>query len=70
MTVTLAALALMLLLLASALLVLSWRREWRPTLTDALLVALGLRIAMFIIAKDVAPYDLFNDFRIAGENVL
>ena len=70
MTVTLAALALMLVCLASALLVLSWRRDWRPSLTDALLVALALRLAMFIIAKDTAPFDLFNDFRIAGENVL
>lgn len=70
MTNTLAVLALMLVGLASALLVLSWRRDWRPSLTDALFVALALRLAMFVIAKDTAPYDLFNDFHIAGQNVL
>jgi hypothetical protein len=70
MTPTLGLLALLLVALASGLLVVSGSRDWRPSLTQALLVAAGLRLAMFVIAHDVAPYDLVNDFRIAGENVL
>jgi hypothetical protein len=70
MTPSLAALALMLVVWASSLLVLSWRRDWRPSLSDALLVAVGFRLAMFIIAKDLAPFDLLNDFRLAGQNIL
>ncbi|WP_369138221.1 glycosyltransferase 87 family protein [Modestobacter versicolor] len=70
MTPTLALLALLLVGVAGTLLVVSGRREWRPSLLDALLVALAFRVALFVIAKDVAPYDLLNDFRIAGENVL
>jgi hypothetical protein len=69
MTPTLGLLALLLVALASGLLVVSGSRDWRPSLTQALLVAAGLRLAMFVIAHDVAPYDLVNDFRIAGENV-
>lgn len=63
-------LALVLVLVASSLLVLSERRHWRPTVTTALLAAAAFRLVMFVIAKDTAPYDLLNDFRIAGENVL
>jgi hypothetical protein len=70
MTPTLGLLALLLVVLASALLVVAGRRDWRPSLTQALLVAAGMRLAMFVIAHDVAPYDVANDFRIAGENVL
>jgi hypothetical protein len=70
MTPTMGLLALLLVALASGLLVVSGSRDWRPSLTQALLVAAGLRLAMFVIAHDVAPYDLVNDFRIAGENVL
>src|SRR4051794_10396765 len=70
MTPSRGVLALLLVLLASSLLVVSERRSWRPSLTHALLAAAALRLAMFLIAKDTAPYDLLNDFRIAGENVL
>ena len=63
-------LALLLVVVASGLLVVSGRRNWRPTLTQALLVAAALRLAMFVIAKDISPFDLVHDFRIAGENVL
>jgi hypothetical protein len=63
-------LALLLVVVASGLLVLSERGNWRPSLRDALLVAACLRLAMFLLAHDVAPYDLVNDFRIAGEKVL
>ena len=46
-------------------------RDWRPSLTTALLVALALRLAMYALAWDrVLPYDLNLDFRVAGENVL
>ena len=61
---------MLLVALASGLLVVSGSRDWRPSLTQALLVAAGLGLAMFVIAHDVAPYDLVNDFQIAGENVL
>lgn len=70
MTPSRGVLALLLVLVASSLLVVSERRSWRPSLTHALLVAAALRLAMFLVAKDTAPYDLLNDFRIAGENVL
>jgi|tagenome__1003787_1003787.scaffolds.fasta_scaffold20964145_5 hypothetical protein len=70
MTRPLAILALLLVLLAGALLWLSGRRNWRPTLAAALLVALVFRVGMLVVAHDVAPYDLLHDFRIAGENVL
>jgi hypothetical protein len=63
-------LALLLVLVGCVLLVVSERRDWRPSLTEALLVAAAMRLAMFAIARDVAPYDLAHDFRIAGENVL
>jgi hypothetical protein len=70
MTPRLAVLALLLVVFASFLLVLSERRDWRPSLTHALLVAAAFRLVMFVLARDTAPYDLLNDFRIAGENVL
>ena len=70
MTPLLGWLALLLVVVASGLLVLSARGNWRPSLRDALLVAACLRLAMLLLAHDVAPYDLVNDFRIAGENVL
>jgi hypothetical protein len=70
MTRTLAVLALVVVVSAAWLLVVSERRSWRPSLTDALLIAVVLRVAMFVIAKDTAPFDLANDFRTAGENVL
>ena len=43
MTPTLGLLALLLVALASGLLVVSGSRDWRPSLTQALLVAAGLR---------------------------
>src|SRR3954451_21740953 len=70
MTPSRGVLALLLVLVASSLLVVSERRSWRPSLTHALLVAAALRLAMFLIAKDTPPYHLLNDFRIPGENVL
>jgi hypothetical protein len=70
MTLAQGLLALLLVVVASALLVLSGRRDWRPTLVQALLVAALLRLLLFVLGRDLVPYDLFNDFRIAGENVL
>ena len=70
MTRQLAVLALLLVLVGGALLWISGRRNWRPTLAAALLVALAFRVAMLVIAHDLAPFDLVHDFRIAGENVL
>jgi hypothetical protein len=70
MTRQLALLALLLVLVGGALLWVSGRRNWRPTLAAALLVALAFRVAMLVLAHDITPYDLVHDFRIAGENVL
>jgi hypothetical protein len=63
--------ALGLVVVAGGLLAVSQWRDWRPSLTTALLVALVLRLAMYALAWDRAiPYDLNLDFRVAGENVL
>ena len=70
MTRQLAVLALLLVLVGGALLWISGRRNWRPTLAAALLVALAFRVAMLVIAHDLTPFDLVHDFPIAGENVL
>ncbi|KAB2344057.1 glycosyltransferase family 87 protein [Actinomadura rudentiformis] len=56
--------------LCAALLLVGWRRGWGPSLKITLLVALGLRVLMLLVAGDFKPYDLNIDFHRAGVNAL
>lgn len=56
--------------LSAALMVVSGRRGWRPSLRSTLAVGLGLRVALLVVGHRLLPYDFVNDFAIAGENVL
>jgi hypothetical protein len=56
--------------LAAAVMILGWRKGWRPSLAVTLLVALGLRVLMMWVGHGFAPYDLNIDFHRAGVNAL
>lgn len=58
------------LLLGAVLMIVAQRRGWRPTLITAIVVALALRGEMALLSADIRPYDLYNDFVIAGHNAL
>jgi hypothetical protein len=62
--------ALLLLAIGAALMLLAQRRNWRPSLAAAIYTALVLRLVMLAFTYRIQPYDLANDFRIAGFNVL
>jgi hypothetical protein len=62
--------ALLLLVIGVALMVIAQRRDWRPSMAVAIYVALVLRLAMLALAWRVQPYDLANDFKTAGFDVL
>ena len=62
--------ALLLLVIGVALMVIAQRRDWRPSMAVAIYVALVLRLAMLALAWRVQPYDLANDFKTAGLDVL
>jgi len=62
--------ALLLLAIGVALMLVAQRRDWRPSLAVAICVALLLRVAMLALAWRTQPYDLVNDFKTAGLDVL
>ena len=62
--------ALLLLVIGVALMLIAQRRDWRPSMAVAIYVALVLRLAMLALAWRVQPYDLANDFKTAGLDVL
>ena len=62
--------ALLLLAIGVALMLVAQRRDWRPSLTLAIYTGLVLRLAMLALAWRIQPYDLANDFKDAGLNVL
>ena len=62
--------ALLLLVIGVALMLIAQRRDWRPSMGVAIYVALVLRLAMLALAWRVQPYDLANDFKTAGLDVL
>ena len=62
--------ALLLLVIGVALMVIAQRRDWRPSMAVAIYVALVLRLAMLALAWRIQPYDLANDFKTAGFDVL
>ena len=62
--------ALLLLAIGVALMLIAQRRDWQPSLALAIYVALVLRLAMLALAWRTQPYDLANDFKTAGLNVL
>jgi hypothetical protein len=62
--------ALLLLAIGVALMVIAQRRDWRPSLAVAIYVALVLRLVMLALAWRTQPYDLANDFKTAGLDVL
>ena len=62
--------ALLLLVIGVALMLIAQRRDWRPSLAVAIYVALVLRLAMLALAWRTLPYDLANDFKTAGWDVL
>ena len=62
--------ALLLLVIGVALMLVAQRRDWRPSLALAIYTALALRLAMLALAWRIQPYDLVNDFKDAGLNVL
>jgi hypothetical protein len=62
--------ALLLLAIGVALMLIAQRRDWRPSLSLAIYIALVLRLAMLALAWRTQPYDLANDFQTAGWDVL
>jgi hypothetical protein len=62
--------ALLLLAIGVALMLIAQRRDWRPSLSLAICVALVLRLAILALAWRTQPYDLANDFKTAGWDVL
>lgn len=62
--------ALLLLAIGVALMLVAQRRNWRPSLAIAIYTALVLRLVMLALAYRTQPYDLVNDFRTAGFDVL
>ena len=61
---------LALLAAGGAVAYLAGRRRWCPPLWAAVLVGLGLRLAVLLAAHGLRPYDLVNDDHLAGVNVL
>ena len=62
--------ALLLLAIGVALMLIAQRRDWQPSLALAICIALVLRLAMLALAWRTQPYDLANDFKTAGFDVL
>ena len=62
--------ALLLLAIGVALMLIAQRRDWRPSMTVAICIALVLRLVMLALAWRTQPYDLANDFQTAGWDVL
>jgi len=62
--------ALLVLAIGVALMLIAQRRDWRPSVTVAIYVALVLRLVMLALAWRTQPYDLANDFMTAGSDVL
>jgi hypothetical protein len=62
--------ALLLLAIGVALMLIAQRRDWQPSLALAIYVALVLRLAILALAWRTQPYDLANDFKTAGMDVL
>ena len=62
--------ALLLLAIGVALMLIAQRRDWRPSMTVAICIALVLRLVMLALAWRTQPYDLANDFKTAGWDVL
>ena len=62
--------ALLLLAIGVALMLIAQRRDWRPSLALAIGTALVLRLAILALAWRTQPYDLANDFKTAGWDVL
>lgn len=62
--------ALVLLAIGVALMLVAQRRDWRPSLALTIYVALVLRVAMLALTWRIQPYDLANDFKAAGLDVL
>jgi len=62
--------ALVLLAIGIALMLIAQRRDWRPSLALAIYTALVLRLVMLAVAWRTQPYDLVNDFKTAGLDVL
>jgi hypothetical protein len=62
--------ALALVAAGIALMIISQRRDWRPSLAVALVVAVALRVGMLALTHRVRPYDLTYDFRAAAVAVL
>src|ERR1700753_4294028 len=58
--------ALVLLAIGVALMLLAQRRNWRPSLLVALLVAAAFRVITWVPPHKFEPYDLTNDFWAAG----
>src|ERR1700760_1118759 len=58
--------ALVLLAIGVALMLLAQRRNWRPSLLVALLVAAAFRVITLVLTYHVSPYDLANDFWTSG----
>jgi hypothetical protein len=61
---------LLLVVIGVALILVAQRRDWRPSLTVAILTALALRAAMLALAWRTLPYDLVYDFKTAAVDVL
>jgi len=61
---------LLLVVIGVALMLVAQRRDWRPSLTVAILTALVLRVAMLALTWRVLPYDLVYDFKTAAIDVL
>lgn len=57
---------LLLLAVGVALMLISQRRGWRPSLAIALGVAVVLRVGLLVVAYRIQPYDLAHDFWSAG----
>jgi hypothetical protein len=62
--------ALVLLAIGVALMLIAQRRDWRPSLAIAIYTALVLRLVMLGLTWRIYPYDLANDFKTAGFDVL
>jgi hypothetical protein len=62
--------ALLLLAAGVALMLIAQRRDWRPSLMVTIYIALVMRLVMLALAWRTQPYDLVNDFKTAGWDVL
>ena len=58
--------ALLLLAVATSLMVIAQRRDWRPRMTLAIYTAVVLRLVMLALAYHVRPWDLAYDFQNVG----